>query len=96
MAISAVQPQWLEEIQSSYNFDPEATKLLSQLAVHPKGVSHYSLANGIIRYKGKIWLGHNKDLQGKVFHALHNSALGVILVPLSHIIELNIFLSGHQ
>jgi hypothetical protein len=76
MAISAVQPQWLEEIQSSYTSDPEATKLLSQLAVNPEGVSHYSLANGIIRYKGKIWLGHNKDLQGKVFHALHNSALG--------------------
>ena len=76
LAISTVQPQWLEEIQSSYVSDPVATKLLSQLAIHPEGVPQYSLAHGIIRYKGKIWLGQNKELHDKVFHALHSSALG--------------------
>ena len=50
--------------------------MLSQLAVSPSSLPNYTLTNGIIRFKGKIWLGSNAELHSKVFAALHSSALG--------------------
>jgi hypothetical protein len=37
---------------------------------------NYTLVNGFIRFKGKIWLGSNTELHSRVFAALHSSALG--------------------
>lgn len=74
--VTAVQPQWLADIQQGYDSDRKAKELLAQLALSPLSLPHYSLENGIIRYKGKIWLGNNSTLQSQVFSALHSSALG--------------------
>jgi len=57
MAISSITHQWLEAVVLSYQVDVEATKLLSQLAINPESVPPYSLVQGVIRYKGRIWLG---------------------------------------
>ena len=37
---------------------------------------HYTLTNGVIRYKGRIWLGNNQVVQQMVMTALHDSAVG--------------------
>jgi hypothetical protein len=76
LAISTVQPQWLQDIQDSYHQDPVAQDLFSQLTLSGKAKDHYTLVNGIIRYHDKIWLGSNKLFQDKIFAALHDSALG--------------------
>jgi len=39
-------------------------------------MGHFQLAQGIIKYKNTIWLGHSKELQTKVLHQLHSSPLG--------------------
>jgi transposase InsO family protein len=50
---------------------------LSQLAVTSQiANSDFTLKDGVIRYKGRIWLGTNVQLQNKVISALHDSALG--------------------
>jgi transposase InsO family protein len=50
---------------------------LSQLAVASQTTnSDFTLKDGVIRYKGRIWLGTNVQLQNKVISALHDSALG--------------------
>jgi hypothetical protein len=36
----------------------------------------YSLHQGLIHYKGRVWLGNNLSLQQQILSALHNSALG--------------------
>ena len=46
----------------SYSDSPLAQEILSQLAVNPAALPHYSLSNGVIRYKGRIWLGHSEQL----------------------------------
>ena len=69
-------PPWLSEVVASYAKDPAATSLLQQLAVNPEAHPPYSLSGGVIRYKGRIWLGSNKNIQLRVISALHNSALG--------------------
>lgn len=37
---------------------------------------NYSLKNGILHYRGRIWLGNNQQMQTKVMTALHCSAIG--------------------
>jgi hypothetical protein len=87
MSIYSTQPQWLQDIQDSYQSNPVAQQLLSQLAVSSSADPHYSLVNGIIKYNSRIWLGNNKTLHSMVFDALHNSALGGLSGAPQHITE---------
>lgn len=74
-SVSFVKPMWLEEVTQGYQQDPQALKLLAELAVG-KVIEHYSLRDGLIRFKGRVWLGNNPELQQKVIMALHSSAIG--------------------
>jgi len=76
MAISSITHQWLEAVVLNYHADAAATKLLSHLAINPEAVPHYSLVQGVIRYKGRIWLGSSKAIQQQVLQAFHASPLG--------------------
>jgi hypothetical protein len=66
-AISVAQLVWFRSLQDSYKDNQDAQELLSTLAIQsPQG--HYSLQQGVIRYKSTIWLGHSEELQNKVLH----------------------------
>lgn len=75
LAVSTMQPKWLNEVIQGYEQDETAGNLLSSLEI---GNLHdnFTLHNGIIRYKGRIWLGNNTQLQSKVLMALHTSPIG--------------------
>jgi urease accessory protein UreH len=75
-AISAVQPKWLDTIVDSYATDPQATQLLTELAVTGSNEQGYTLQHGIIKFKGRIWLGDNLDAHKAVLLAMHTRALG--------------------
>jgi len=75
-AISMVRPNWLQEVLHSYATDPRAQKLLTQLAIQSPDMAGYSLDNGIIRYKNKLWIAQNSALQTKIIAAFHSSAIG--------------------
>lgn len=75
MALSSAQPIWLAHLQDTYEQDLHAKQLLAELTIHSEQ-GHFSLIQGVIRYKGRIWLGHNVALQQKVMQALHSSAIG--------------------
>jgi hypothetical protein len=76
LVVSSCIPQWLEQVVASYTNDPQTTKLTSQLSVNPEAVSHYTLVNGVIRFKNRIWLGADKGLQLQILVAFHSRALG--------------------
>lgn len=59
MAILALYIQWLSTLQKWYDSDPDASALLSQLAIDDSTRPPFSLQQGIIRYKQRIWLGSN-------------------------------------
>jgi hypothetical protein len=84
-AVSMVKPDWMQEVLHSYATDPRAQKLLSQLAITSPNIAGYSLDNGIIRYKNKLWIAQNSALQTKLIVAFHSSAIGVTQVPKPHI-----------
>jgi len=73
-ALSMVKPLWLQEVQASY-IDPQSVQLLAGLSVSsPQGF--YTLQEGLIWYKNRIWVGYDVQLQTKILVALHSSAIG--------------------
>lgn len=57
--------------------EDEATKqLLTELSVSKDNKKGFSLVEGLIRYKGRVWLRSHKAAQQAVFSALHDSGLG--------------------
>lgn len=75
-AVSFVQPVWVQEILNSYATDPQAERLLMQLAVHSSNDNGYTLEEGVIRYKGRLWVANNSALQTKIIAAFHSSPVG--------------------
>ncbi|KAG8083445.1 hypothetical protein GUJ93_ZPchr0015g6658 [Zizania palustris] len=74
--VSIVQPVWLQEVLNSYASDAEAQVLLQELAVSGTNEKGFMLSDGVIWFKGKIWIGANSALQTKIIAAFHASAIG--------------------
>lgn len=65
-AILSVQLQWLEEEIRNTQY----------LAVQPDSIPDYKHVGGIIRYKGKIYIGNSNGVREQIMEALHASAFG--------------------
>jgi hypothetical protein len=75
-AISGCQPQWVEEVLLSYDNDDHAKDLLIKLSLDSAAVPNFSLRDGLLRYKSRIWVGQNLALQSKIISAVHDTAVG--------------------
>jgi hypothetical protein len=75
-AISVSTPQWLSDVVTGYTQDPKAMKLRTELAATATPDGPYQLQDGLIKYKGRIWLGSNTALHNQVISSLHDSAVG--------------------
>lgn len=70
LAVSSLQAVWLKELVDTYT-----AKLLTRLAVQsPSG--YFSLHDGVIKYKGRVWVGHSTSIQLQILQSLHSSPLG--------------------
>lgn len=75
-AITVSTPRWLEMVVESYQKDPETNQLLTGLSLHPEGRDGFQLVKGVIRFKGKIWLGNYAEAKQAVMMSLHDSGIG--------------------
>lgn len=75
-AISLCRPRWLETIVEGYIVDDQAKTLLQELSIHSPNPRGYSLHQGLIRYKDRIWLGNNVDAHKAILLSLHDSGVG--------------------
>jgi transposase InsO family protein len=75
-SLSMLVPVWLAELQASYATDAKAQELLAKLSLNSAAVPPFTLDNGVLKYKNRIWLAPSVSLQGKTLEALHNSAVG--------------------
>lgn len=75
-SLSTCVPSSSSSVLQGYDQDPDAKDLLAKLTVNPDAVNNFSLRDGLLRYKNRIWLGTNTVLQNKVIQALHSSPLG--------------------
>lgn len=74
---SQCKPTWVQQVIQGYQHDPQTQEILTQLAIDSAdSTSHFTLKDGLIRQKGRIWLGNNISLQTSVILAFHKSTLG--------------------
>lgn len=76
LVISIVKPQWCQAVVEGYLQDKEAKELLTKLSLNSSAVPNFELHDGLLKFKGNIWLGNNTTLQQTVISAMHNSAVG--------------------
>ena len=76
LAISVCSPSWLQEVVKGYEQDPVSTKLLTELAINPDAHTHYKLSQGLLKHKGRVWVGDNPSLQYQIISVLHDSPMG--------------------
>jgi len=76
LAISTTTPKWLEIVVEGYQADDQSKQLLAELALSGTNEKGFSLVDGVIRYKGRIWLGSHKEAHTAILLALHSSGLG--------------------
>lgn len=74
--VSSVVPVWIQEVVNSYVVDEQAQALLQELAVVSPNAQGYTLQDGLIRPKKKIWVGANSALRTKIISAFHSSTMG--------------------
>lgn len=75
-ALTLCQPDWLIEVLHTYDMDSTAQNLLRHLAILSPDNKGYALDNGLIKYKGRLYIGASLALQTKLIDALHNSPVG--------------------
>jgi hypothetical protein len=65
-ALSTCSPTWVQKIQEGYQGGSKAQELLTALVVSPDAILHYTLKDGLLHYKNRIWLGTNEQLHQQV------------------------------
>jgi hypothetical protein len=71
-----VVPTWLEKLQQGYDDDEETKKLITAVTLDPDSHKNYTLTSGILRFKGRVWVGNNALAQQNILQALHSSGIG--------------------
>ena len=67
---------WIDELKASYQSDPTMLSLLQKLQDDPIKPKSFSLHNGLILFKGRVYLSSAYGLKPKVLQLVHDSPLG--------------------
>jgi hypothetical protein len=74
--VTEILPTWLEELKESYKDDEWATQVLQVSTARAQEGEKVTVHEGIIRYKGKIYVGNSFNWRNKVLQSLHDSSVG--------------------
>jgi hypothetical protein len=66
VSVTEMIPTWLEELRGSYIGDTWATRVLQEVEEGKKVNTDVKVHSGIIRKKGRIYVGNNQDWRGKI------------------------------
>ncbi len=75
-ALSTAVPMWANDISGSYTGDTKVQQIITTLLLNPTLPSKYSYQQGIVRYKGRIYIGSVGDLKKVIVNQMHATALG--------------------
>ena len=74
--ISFPTPTWVADLKASYGTDSAIKDIIAAFQegnTPPKG---FSLMDGLLFFKGRIYLGSNSPLKSSILHHVHNGPLG--------------------
>jgi len=76
LAVSFCTPAWQDNLVQGYQDHEADRELLRELSLQSPNDKGFSLQNGLIRFKGRVWIGQNLLDQQHVLQAVHNSGIG--------------------
>lgn len=74
--ITMVTPAWITAVIDTYTHDPKCQKLIAELTLDTDSHKDYTFKSGILRYKGKIYIGQDQDVHTKLVASFHETELG--------------------
>jgi hypothetical protein len=66
LAISTALPLWIQEVLDNYSSDAKCKELEEQLIITPSASPNFTLVNGILKHKGKIFISSTTDLRTRL------------------------------
>jgi hypothetical protein len=76
MAATEVRLIWLDHVIASYSQDGFVQSKIQKLAVDATAEPHYTFFDGLLRFKGRIWIGADPELHKMIVSAFHDSPVG--------------------
>ncbi|GMJ00774.1 hypothetical protein HRI_003746600 [Hibiscus trionum] len=73
---TTITPTWMLDIAESYQGDSFAQDMLTALLVQPDSISNWSLTKGVLRYKGRVYVGSSGTLRTTILPMLHDTPQG--------------------
>ena len=67
---------WIEQVAETYTQDPKCMDLITKLSVDTNAAPHYSFKNGILTFKGRVYIGNTDSLKQQLLETFHKSTLG--------------------
>lgn len=74
--ITSMQPLWMQEVIQSYEGDELAQEAILECTLRPLDVSYFHYLDGILKYKGRIYVGDSGDLRTSIIVMIHTSSIG--------------------
>ena len=74
--ISFPTPTWVAELKASYEADSAIQTILAAFQEGGNPPKGFSLVDGLLFFKGRIYLGSNSPLKSSILHHVHNGPLG--------------------
>lgn len=76
LAMSTSVPAWLGELTTGYKNDAATSRILAEVSLGGSQQPNFTLKDGLLRYKGRIWVGSNVLVQRCILHSLHSVLSG--------------------
>lgn len=75
-AVSSIVPDWIKEVIDGYATDLDACSKVRTLCISADAVPDFSLKDGVLYFKNRMWIGNNTAVQQKILANLHNAPVG--------------------
>lgn len=74
--IAVVVPDWVLDVKRSYEEDIYAHKILSLIGTESDPAGEYQMESGILKYKGRLYVGESTEIRSQLLRAYHASPFG--------------------
>lgn len=66
---------WMQELLDIYTGDIEVQQKLAELLLDPHADPDYQVEGGVLKFKGKLYVGTANDIRARLIRLLHDSAI---------------------
>lgn len=74
--MTAVIPTWAQMVTESYEGSPKIQQIISEWLLSSDSQPSYSNVLGVLKFKGRIYVGESGNLRQKLMDQMHASSLG--------------------